>query len=396
MHKTSIAAVAIAVPLLLLVTACDEVPPPVAPTKAAFDVTGAVASLERVTTEPLHELRPAISPDGRVLLFNVVINEGGVMKKTLVGVDPNTRGQRTLYTSDKSQSTDPAWLPDQSSYVYASDSPGSWSIIKALTSSPNAAVNVIAGGDVAQAPAWPTLSPDGKRMAFSTLARGGRQIAIIGTDGARLTLLGEGDSPAWSPDGKRLAFCRTVNGHHHLFLLDPETGTNLVQLTSGEFEQNDPAWSPDGQYLIFSTNRASVQENRQSQGRGLNLFIIGRDGTGLTQVTAGDGQAVEPNWGNDGWIYFASNQTGDFDIWRLLPAGKYGSLVPVAASAALVAPPPAPATGHAPGHAPAAPPSASTSGSGCMKDTDCKGDRVCERGSCVSPAKQAGPSTKSR
>ena len=203
-------------PLAMLQTGCDREAPVVV--RSALDVTGAVTSLERVTTEPVTEVRPAISPDGRVLLFNVIAGSNGYVKKTLVGVDPATRAQRTLYTSDGSRSADPAWLPDGSSYIYASDSPGSWSLVKALTASPNAAVNVIAAGEVAQNPAWPTVSPDGKRIAFSTVAHGQRQIAIISIDGSRLTLIGEGDSPAWSPDNKRLAFCRTVSGHHHLFL----------------------------------------------------------------------------------------------------------------------------------------------------------------------------------
>lgn len=30
---------------------------------------------------------------------------------------------------------------------------------------------------------------------------------------------------------------------------------------------------------------------------------------------------------------------------------------------------------------------------GCQKDTDCKGDRICEKGKCVAPA--ASPSAKS-
>jgi hypothetical protein len=33
----------------------------------------------------------------------------------------------------------------------------------------------------------------------------------------------------------------------------------------------------------------------------------------------------------------------------------------------------------------AAAPAAAPAAGGCLKDTDCKGDRVCERGSCVSP-----------
>jgi Tol biopolymer transport system component len=164
-------------------------------------------------------------------------------------------------------------------------------------------------------------------------------------------------------------------------LVDPETGTNLVQLTSGEFDHHNPAWSPDGQFLVFSTNRASAQEAQQSAGRGLNLYVVNRDGTGLTQLTAGDVQATSPDWGTDGWIYFASNQAGNFDIWRLQPTGKYAGLsspplgAPPSPEHPAAAPAPRPAATHAP--TPGAP--------GCAKDTDCKGDRVCEHGLCIAP-----------
>ena len=48
-------------------------------------------------------------------------------------------------------------------------------------------------------------------------------------------------------------------------------------------------------------------------------------------------------------------------------------------------------TGEAVPKAPAS--SSVTEPAGCTKDTDCKGDRVCEHGSCVSPPPKAEPAT---
>jgi Tol biopolymer transport system component len=355
--------------------------------------------LERVTTEPVDETRPALSPNGKILLFAVAIRHGST-KRTIVGVDPNTRAQRTLYTSDKSQSLDPAWLLDGSSYIFVSDSPGSLSLVRALTDTPNAAISVVASGEIAPFPSSPTLAPDGKRIAFQTRSRGSDKIAIIGSDGSRLTFIGEGDSPAWSPDGKRVVFGRTVSGKHHLFAVNPETGTDLVQLTSGDYDHSDPAWSPDGSAIIFSTNRGDMEAPSRVVSKGRNLYVINADGTGLTQLTAGSARAITPFWAKDNWIYFASDQEGDFDIWRLRPAGRFAELsiprpAPAASSAALTesAPPTTSAT-------PTAPAPASASGKtheatppatgGCVKDTDCKGDRICESGNCVAPSSKKG------
>lgn len=379
---------------LLGLAGCKPPPAATAPAPAIekrLAVTGAGSALERVTFDPVTETAPALSPDGKVLLFGVKVyvseTSDELKQQTLVGVDPNTRAQRTLFTSINSFSNGPAWLPDQSSYVYASNSPGNWSLVRALTASPNAAVSVIASGEIAPGASWPSISPDGRRIAFQTSISGARTIAVIGTDGSRFTLLGEGYGPAWSPDGSAIVFTRTVADRGHLFLVDPETGTNLVQLTSGNAgDHYSASWSPDGKYIVFSTNRGWDRYPDGSHKRTFNLYIINRDGTGLTQLTDGNTLAEYPHWGRDNWIYFASNQSGSFDIWRLKPAGQYSDLQPAALAtqtAEPATPPTAAPTPRAPSVKPPATPPAA--GSGCTKDTDCKGDRICQHGACVAP-----------
>lgn len=374
--------------LAIFSTACKPPPPATAPVvRKQLTVTGAGGALERVTSEPVTERYPAIAPDGRVLLFCVeVYDELGesLQQSTLVGVEPNTRAQRTLFTSTASLADHPAWLPNQSSYVYSSNSPGQWSLVRALTAAPNAAVNVVASGEIAPVASWPTLSPDGKRVALMAQVRGQWNLATIGLDGSQLTLLGEGERPAWSPDGNSLAFIRQVGDHTQMFILNPHSGTDLVQLTSGEYDHWSPTWSPDGQYLAFATNRGWNRFQGGTPKRIWNLFIVRRDGTGLTQLTDGNAMTIDPNWGTDSWIYFASDQAGNLDIWRLRPAGEYAMLQPVAPPAETL---PAGTVDHSPpkpGSAPA-PSAPANSGSGCSKDTDCKGDRVCNQGRCVAP-----------
>jgi Tol biopolymer transport system component len=289
-------------------------------------------------------------------------------KQTLVGVSPDTRSQRTFFTSEQSRGGYPAWLPDQSSYVYTSNSPGNWSLVRALTAAPNAAVSVIASGEVAPSASWPSVAPDGKKVTFTADVRGQESVLVVDLDGSHLTILGEGQSPAWSPDGNSLAFSRRVGDVHHLFLVDPQTGTGLVQLTQGNFSHYEPSWSPDGRFIVFSTDRGS--ENASTRVR--NMFIVNRDGTGLTQLTQGNSYNISPDWGRDNWIYFASDQSGNLDIWRLRPGGEYGNLGGPGAAA----PTPSNST---------APPTATPNTGGCNKDTDCKGNRICEASRCVSP-----------
>ena len=49
------------------------------------------------------------------------------------------------------------------------------------------------------------------------------------------------------------------------------------------------------------------------------------DGGQVRQLTADAGDEVVPNWSRDGnWIYYASNRTGRFEIWKALTKGGKG------------------------------------------------------------------------
>lgn len=122
--------------------------------------------------------------------------------------------------------------------------------------------------------------------------------------------------PAWSPDGKTIAFTRTVSGKNHIFAVDPETGTKLVQVTTGDYNDEFPAWSPDGATIVFASSRGA-QSRSSADPKTRNLFLVRPDGTGLIQLTDGDAESSAPCWSRNGWIYFSSDHSGNFDIWRM-------------------------------------------------------------------------------
>lgn len=296
------------------------------PVEYKLAVTGAGQGLSRVTSDKVDEFSPALSPDGSVLLFET----RAASDAAIVGVDPTSGARRTVYTSNSSQATEPTWDPTGKYFVYSSNSTGQWSLVRTVSNSPNAAVSIIVNGESAPVVSDPTISPDGKRIAFGTYIRGVWHIGVANVDGSGLmTLLGEGHDPVFSPDGKRIAFVRMVNGRAHVFTIDPETGTKVIQVTSGESDNVEPSWSPDGQFIVFASNRAATkpprgyvaQERAERRGR-FNLFALRPDGTSLIQLTDGEANSGAPAWGKDGWIYFSSNQAGNFDVWRLKPTGE--------------------------------------------------------------------------
>ena len=287
-----------------------------------LDITGAGQALSRVTSDEVDELRPAVSPDGGTLLFDAE----GDDERTIVSVDPSSGARRTIYTATTSASQEVAWSPEGDWFAYTTNAPGTWSLVRSMSRSPNSAVAVLVSGEVAPNISNPSVSPDGNRVAFATLIRDRWQIATAYTDGSNFTLLGEGMDPEWSPDGTRLVFNRRVNDWWHIYTIDAESGVEVVQITSGETDNLHPTWSPDGEYILFSSNRGARKASKTGDDvelerlRGpFNLYAIDREGTGLVQFTDGEGLNIDPRWGDDGWIYFASNQVGNFDIWRLRP-----------------------------------------------------------------------------
>lgn len=370
-----------------------------------LDVTGAGSALERVTSDPVDEFAPAISRDGKQLLFQVetydmATNVAKLKQQTLVGVDPSTRGQRTIYTSAARFANNPAWMPDGASYLYVTNNTGPYTLVRALTSAPNAAIAFIIGSDLAPQPSHPSASPDGSKVAFTTTSADGAQsVCTVGVDGSRFTILGEGRSPAYAPEGSSVAFVRKVSGFDQIYLVDADRGTSVVQLTSEKADSDMPTWSPDGQYIAFASNRGFAELGKKPD-EVMHLFVMKRDGTGLVQLTSGQSLSGAPAWSSDGWLYFSSNQSGNYDIWRIKLAGALADLTgtgkkpetpkPVTSTTpSASAPTPDASIPKPPDSALPKPSAAPSESPGCLGDWDCKGDRLCDKGQCVSPSSPA-------
>jgi dipeptidyl aminopeptidase/acylaminoacyl peptidase len=204
----------------------------------------------------------------------------------------------------------------------------------------------------------PRWSPDGKFLAFLSARKEGKtQIWLLnrlGGEAQRIT-----DTPqnvedfAWSPDSRRLVvilrdpspeeleaaknkddkdsadkekkpktqkpwvidrlqFKEDEVGYldrrrTHLYTLGLAT-KNLVQVTSGDYDDSEPAWSPDGKLLAFSSNRSVPDPDRTYNS---DIWVVSADntdkGTHLTQVTTNPGEDRSPAWSPDGkWITYVT------------------------------------------------------------------------------------------
>jgi Tol biopolymer transport system component len=102
------------------------------------------------------------------------------------------------------------------------------------------------------------------------------------------------EAPEWSPDGSRIAFdSEADDGHLHIFVINAD-GTGLTQITSGDGDEIAPNWSPDGTRLAVETQRSSSEPT--------GIAIVDVD-TGVIRVITENpigGDDAEPTWSPNG------------------------------------------------------------------------------------------------
>jgi Tol biopolymer transport system component len=187
----------------------------------------------------------------------------------------------------------------------------------------------------------PSLSPDGRTVAFSRLSLDGisQWIYLVDVDGTGLhqidvggcvlPCLAEGvEGDAWSPDGTELAIFRALVdetgqvANVGLWTLNINTGQarQLTMLNMAGGAQDDRAgWSPDGTHLVFERIEFTSPERSA-------IFTIRADGTDLRRVTPWALNANDPDWSPDGrLIAFQSpaeaNSGGEQNIYTIHPDG---------------------------------------------------------------------------
>ncbi len=172
-----------------------------------------------------------------------------------------------------------AWSPDGSMLAYAcgdyeidgtgNSNPSVW-LVNADGSSPRRLRTGTVGA------AWPSWSPDGRRIAFSTsdAPEQGSRIYVIDVDGTHRHLVANGVGPVWSPRGSTIAY-RSSCGVVRLVTPTGKDATHgATNGCPGIGPPGWPVWSPDGRTIAIATD----------DGHG--LYEVRSDGTDLRQVTS--------------------------------------------------------------------------------------------------------------
>lgn len=171
----------------------------------------------------------------------------------------------------------------------------------------------------------PSVSPDGKSIAFTTYRYGGWKIAVSDMNGRnvrRLTMDPQyAYDASWSPDGQRLVYRRIVNkggayfrGNGDIFVINAD-GTGNRNITNDDSEHaRNPSFSPDGQLVAYD---AFVGEQ-------LFVVTVRPNGTDKTRIEMGGVHAFAPSWSPDGaWVAHLRQDEDEYtDLWIMRPDGS--------------------------------------------------------------------------
>jgi Tol biopolymer transport system component len=203
-----------------------------------------------------------------------------------------------------------SWSPDGSSIYFGStaggNSPAIWRYDRR-----NRTSQLVPTGGIAAI--FPSLDRDGEEISFLEprtkmslwryhISPHPASVPFGNTQGLEIT-------PSISPDGKSIAFVYNVTGTMELWSARTD-GSAMRRLThlNGDGIPLFPSWSPDGKTITFFLRK-----------NGLNYALeISSPGGEVKQLRGGADYSIYPQYSHDGhWLYFISNMGNRFRVWRI-------------------------------------------------------------------------------
>jgi Tol biopolymer transport system component len=169
----------------------------------------------------------------------------------------------------------------------------------------------VPGGD--SEPAW---SPDGTRIAFTSIRDGPALIFVLNLADQSVTRLTD-PSPdyaaarqsAWSPFSNQIAFCKKrVDTYQIWTMTDNGQGQQQIAGNGQLFWDYSPAWSPDGKSISFTERNASGPVLPWE----MNIAYEKRDTASASRLKLGPLPVEDARFSPDGlWVAFESKSPGE-------------------------------------------------------------------------------------
>ncbi|MFN2457813.1 MAG: DPP IV N-terminal domain-containing protein [Chitinophagaceae bacterium] len=162
--------------------------------------------------------------------------------------------------------------------------------------------------------AW---SPDSRQVAFVAFAKGQNKLIIAGADNGKISRqidipgVPAISNPTWSPDGNAIVVTGLVDGQSDLYFYNLSTG-NVKRLTNDRYSDLHPSFSPDGKWITFATDRNSVGSTNIQHHYSHNIAILNLETGAVSNLSFFDGaNNLNPVFAADNnAIYFLSDRDG--------------------------------------------------------------------------------------
>jgi hypothetical protein len=211
------------------------------------DTHGALFRIDAPGADPVRQLadqspisEPSLSVDDRIAYLHVRKSPAYLAEVWTSRLDG---GDLRLVTQQPMRQLEPAWSPDGRHLAVSQfDQAQKIFSLAVMAADGSATRTLVAGSDRIVGPSW---SPDGRKLAYALYREDDHDLWMVGDDGRPPQRLTHGAgldmSPVFSADGQELAFVSRRSGSLQLWKLslpgDPPT-----RLTRGDAPCRDPAW----------------------------------------------------------------------------------------------------------------------------------------------------------
>ena len=144
---------------------------------------------------------------------------------------------------------------------------------------------------------WPTWSPDGSLLLFTSGRDGGQNLYVTDANGLRtqndlrthrITYTQSPNEPGvWSPDGQMIAHTSGLSGvETEIYVVNP-SGTSVNRVTKNDYPDFMPTWSPDGTRLAFYSMRTQFLNQ---------IYVMSSSGQNQMRITDSPFGCTRPLW----------------------------------------------------------------------------------------------------
>ena len=226
--------------------------------------------LIQLTDNPSNDMYPQVSPDGKKILYTSDIN--GTWQIMIMNSDGSEKKQ---LTNSRYRSGYPTVSFDGKYIFYEVFIDNNWEIFRINSDGSNPArLTFNPGGDD-----WhPFAHPFEFKILFESGAVGSENIYFMDFDGSNITKISDYGvrkrTPTISKDGKYIAFAGYEQNSSSIYIMNSD-GSNVIRLTNNTGFDTHPTISPDNKLIAFDSNMSGNSE----------IYIMNFDGSNVIKLT---------------------------------------------------------------------------------------------------------------